>query len=44
MGIAVFSPLLDHRGNSTRGIKVFEELSQRLPLHIFHPHDELTQN
>jgi glutaminase len=36
MGIAVFSPPLDYRGNSTRGIKVFEELSQHLDLHIFH--------
>jgi len=38
MGIAVYSPPLDHRGNSTRGIKVFEELAQRLQLHIFQPH------
>jgi glutaminase len=36
MGIAVFSPPLDYRGNSMRGIKVFEELSQQLKLHIFH--------
>jgi glutaminase len=36
MGIAVFSPPLDNRGNSTRGIKVFEELSRKLDLHIFH--------
>jgi glutaminase len=36
MGIAVFSPPLDHRGNSTRGIRVFEELSRQLGLHIFH--------
>lgn len=39
MGIAVFSRPLDARGNSTRGIKVFEELSERLQLHIFHPHE-----
>jgi glutaminase len=39
MGIAVYSPPLDARGNSTRGIKVFEELSRRLALHIFHSHD-----
>ena len=38
MGIAVFSPPLDQRGNSIRGIKVFEELSKRLKLHIFQPH------
>jgi glutaminase len=35
MGIAVFSPLLDTRGNSVRGVKVCEELSQRLGLHLF---------
>ncbi|AFY46925.1 L-glutaminase [Nostoc sp. PCC 7524] len=35
MGIAVFSPPLDIRGNSVRGVKVCEELSQRLGLHLF---------
>jgi glutaminase len=35
MGIGVFSPLLDVRGNSVRGVKVCEELSQRLGLHLF---------
>jgi glutaminase len=35
MGIAVFSPPLDSRGNSVRGVKVCEELSQRLGLHLF---------
>ncbi len=35
MGIAVFSPSLDARGNSVRGIKVCEELSKYLGLHIF---------
>lgn len=38
MGIAVHSPPLDERGNSVRGIKVFEELSQTLHLHIFDTH------
>ncbi|GAB5491030.1 MAG: hypothetical protein Phog2KO_12450 [Phototrophicaceae bacterium] len=35
MGIAVFSPLLDERGHSVRGIKVFEALSDALCLHVF---------
>jgi glutaminase len=35
MGIAVFSPPLDSRGNSVRGVKVCEDLSQRLGLHLF---------
>ncbi len=39
MGIAVFSPPLDQRGNSVRGIKIFEELSRSLKLHIFYPKD-----
>jgi glutaminase len=34
-GIGVFSPLLDVRGNSVRGIKVCEELSARFGLHAF---------
>jgi len=39
LGIAVFSPRLDARGNSTRGIMVCDELSRRLDLHVFnHPH------
>ncbi len=35
MGIAVFSPPLDIRGNSVRGVKVCEELSGHLGLHLF---------
>ena len=34
-GIAVFSPLIDQRGNSVRGIKVFEALSNEFKLHLF---------
>ena len=37
-GIGVFSPPLDARGNSVRGIRVCEELSQRFGLHIFDCH------
>lgn len=35
LGIAVFSPLLDERGNSVRGLKVCEALSEALCLHLF---------
>lgn len=35
MGIGVFSPPLDERGNSYRGIKVCETLSQRFGLNMF---------
>jgi glutaminase len=34
-GIGIFSPLLDPRGNSVRGIKVCEQLSERFGLHAF---------
>lgn len=34
-GIAVFSPLLDHIGNSVRGIQVLEALSEKFGLHLF---------
>lgn len=34
-GIGVFSPKLDPRGNSARGIRVFRELSERFGLHVF---------
>lgn len=34
-GIGIFSPALDPRGNSVRGVRVCEELSQRFGLHAF---------
>ena len=34
-GIAVYSPLLDPRGNSCRGLAVFQDLSRVLGLHMF---------
>ena len=39
LGIGVFSPPLDDRGNSVRGVRACEELSRALDLHIFkHSH------
>ncbi|HEY9848247.1 MAG TPA: glutaminase A [Leptolyngbyaceae cyanobacterium] len=35
VGIAIFSPLLDERGNSVRGVKVCEEISRHFGLHMF---------
>jgi glutaminase len=35
LGIGVFSPGLDAYGNSVRGVKVCEEISERLGLHVF---------
>lgn len=35
MGIAVYSPGLDSHGNSLRGVRVCEEISERLGLHVF---------
>lgn len=36
VGIAVFSPRLDERGNSSRGLKVCEQISEDFDLHLFH--------
>jgi glutaminase len=36
-GLAVFSPRLDRHGNSVRGLRVFEELSERFGMHMFDP-------
>jgi glutaminase len=35
LGIGIFSPLLDARGNSMRGMKVCEDLSRDFGLHLF---------
>ncbi len=37
LGIGVFSPALDARGNSVRGVEVCEALSRDLGLHFLHP-------
>ncbi|AEF41485.1 glutaminase [Hoyosella subflava] len=34
VGIAVFSPRLDSHGNSTRGVKLFERLTEDMGLHL----------
>jgi glutaminase len=34
-GISVFSPPLDAKGNSVRGVRVCRDLSERFALHIF---------
>lgn len=43
-GICVYSPPVDERGNSVRGINVFEDLSRNSGMHIFetwHQHGEV---
>lgn len=35
LGIGVFSPPLDDKGNSVRGIRVCDEMSRHLDLHLF---------
>lgn len=37
LGIGIYSPALDARGNSVRGIAVCRELSELLDLHVFAP-------
>ncbi|MEO0963634.1 MAG: glutaminase A [Planctomycetota bacterium] len=39
LGVAVFSPPLDAKGNSVRGIRVFNDLAAMLGLHMFHRTD-----
>ena len=44
VGIGTFSPPLDSKGNSVRGVKVFAEIADRFGLHIFaadNRHDSL---
>jgi glutaminase len=36
LGLAVFSPRLDAKGNSVRGLAVCEEISKSFDLHMFH--------
>jgi len=36
LGLAVFSPRLDARGNSVRGIRVCEQMSADFGLHVYH--------
>ena len=38
MGIGVYSPPLDIKGNSVRGVKVCEKISRELGLHVLGPH------
>lgn len=35
MGIGIYSPPLDHRGNTVRGINVCRDLSEQFGLHVF---------
>lgn len=37
LGIGVYSPLLDAHGHSVRGVRVCEDLSDRLGLHLMEP-------
>jgi len=38
VGIGTFSPRLDAKGNSVRGIKVLQDLADRFGLHVFEAH------
>ena len=38
-GVATFSPRLDDKGNSVRGIRVFEELAREFGLHTYEAGD-----
>ena len=41
LGIAVFSPPLDAQGNSVRGVRVCERISQDLALHVLRVHSTI---
>lgn len=43
MGIGIFSPRLDPRGNSVRGLRVCEDLSSHFGLHAFDLHDDYSK-
>jgi len=43
LGIAAFSPRLDARGNSIRGVKACEEMSKHFGLHSFDLHDDYSK-
>ncbi|XGV98317.1 MAG: glutaminase A [Leptolyngbya sp. BL-A-14] len=43
LGIGVFSPRLDARGNSIRGVKVCEEMSSHFGLHAFDLHQDYSK-
>ncbi|NJN85750.1 MAG: glutaminase A [Leptolyngbyaceae cyanobacterium SL_7_1] len=46
LGIGVFSPLLDPKGNSARGIKVYADLAKTFGMHMFNaasPEHDLTE-
>ena len=42
-GICVYSPPVDERGNSVRGIRVFEDLSRNSGMHVFETWHQLGQ-
>ena len=44
MGIALYSPRVDERGNSLRGIRALPFLSERLDLHLFQPAERLSKD
>ena len=37
LGIGTYSPRLDAKGNSVRGISAFRDLTEEMGLHVFDP-------